>query len=84
MGLGEEHPGLDGGYRIAIKQQKDLILENRRRHGVDGSHLMGGFRYHAGDGGEAEYPEVLESFEIGLQTCTRRAVGAGDGQGDRA
>ena len=61
--------------RNLVKRYGDVVALD----GLDLADFERSFRDDAGDGGEAVEAEVLEGFQIGLETRSARAIGAGDG-----
>lgn len=79
---GEQHAGFYSRNGEGFQQERGLIDDHIDGHGVNGADDVRCFRDHTGDSGESVDGEVLESFEVGLQAGSARAVGSGDGEGD--
>ena len=71
VGGGEKHAGFRGGDGEGIEQQRDLIADDVHWDRMHGAHDVGGFRDHAGDGGEAVDVEMLEGFQVRLNAGAR-------------
>ena len=79
---GAQHAGFHCGDREGIQQEQNLIDNDGRWQRMHGPYDVGGFGNHASDGGESVNMEMLEGFEIRLNSRPTAAVRAGDGEGN--
>ena len=78
-----EHSRLRGGDREGREAQCNLLNNDVRPDGLNGSHLAGDFGHHACDGREPIAAEIRKSLEVGLSAGSSAIVGAGDCEDDR-
>lgn len=79
----KEHSGFERSDGIASEQEANLLLEDKRRDGMDFTNDLWCLGDDTGDGTESMNSTSRKCFKVSLDSCTARRVRTGDGESGR-
>ena len=77
-----KEPCLYARYRVSLEKDINLLPKKGRGKGMDVMYFPRRLGHYGGHGGESMHAQQGEGFEIGLYSCSCRAIGPCDCQGD--